>query len=194
MSMHLAPREEMSCCVCPLLRCAYELYISLQESRKGFTWDVYTIMEDSQAGVGIIDGLAAIDKKPEDKRRREEKFPFKLVTNAIKRIELQTAKASVPTDRDRILNAIAGVLDLSATPPSQHENYDQINNILRGRFAAAFLRRAVQHGGKTLDLFLTSIGKAQSKHLSIDMTKVQQFSGTVMKMVVAKIIYNAIDG
>jgi len=56
--------------------------------------------------------------------------------------KLQAAEASVAEDRKRILNTIAGGAPDGAAADAdgahkEHANYEKLNDVLRGRFAAA---------------------------------------------------------
>ena len=101
--------------------CSYEMYISLTQM-EGKLYEVYTAHEhDSKdyqgnshprTAVGIVDGLgrqvlnSTKTEETEDKALREGHFPIALAKAAFE-LELETAQASVESDRIKILNAIA---------------------------------------------------------------------------------------
>ena len=62
--------------------------------------------------------------------------------------QVQEAQASVPEDLNRILNTIAGrgAADLAKPADSANPNYEQLNDLLRCRFAAAALRPLLDAG------------------------------------------------
>lgn len=76
---------------------------------------------------------------------REKPFPLSVVDKAVS-FDIMLAEASVDADRKCILNSIAGVTDLVAEPLVAHDHYIELNNTLRGRFAAAIWRRALEAG------------------------------------------------
>lgn len=100
--------------------------------------------------VGLTDGLTKVDMfwpedspqkgaprdGPRQKLKREGDFPMEMAEKALA-IQLETAEASQEPDRRHILNSICGVRDLDGVPPAKHPQYQHINNVLRGRFAAA---------------------------------------------------------
>ena len=81
-----------------------------------------------EGAIGIVDGIAAADEGATGKQKREALFPFELAKRALM-VRLQTSKASVESDRTRILNAIVGA-PLDAQPPEMHEQFDRMNAML----------------------------------------------------------------
>lgn len=132
--------------------CAYEIFVSLcMESKPGYLYDIYTVAPPncSKAAVGITDGPVQIDQEfkytehHEMKSVRERSFPLELVEQSLP-IKIQEAAASVEVDKVHILNAIAGKEDLEAPPPLEHESYEVVNRLLRGRFAVSSWLHALE--------------------------------------------------
>ena len=67
-------------------------------------------------------------------------FPLKLSVRGLD-IRLQDAEASMPIDRNRILNTITGRVpaNLGEEAHSTHPRYEHLNSLLRCRFAAVVL-------------------------------------------------------
>ena len=149
--------------------------MSLVDAKPGYTWGVYTLSEGG-GGVGLTDGLApADDDWPPYKRRREAKFPFALAQRALA-IELQSAQASVGSDKTHILNAMIGETDdFNAPLPERHERYDLLNETLRARFAAGSLRAALERDEAAL--FFDALAKGRMHVLSLDFKGCARFAG-----------------
>ena len=81
------------------------------------------------------------------KGMREKHFPLELATRSFG-TELQKAEASMPADRTRILNTIAGRTGAELQLPAEaaHPSYDRLNAVLRGRFAASALAQLIEEG------------------------------------------------
>lgn len=139
--------------------CIFEIFISIGDrppSDTDYLYDVYTSGLDGRytetsgvTAVGITDGYVPADgsvkERARKKRHRELRFPWELQLRALA-VELQTAQASQDADRRQILNSIAGAADLTLEPPTEHPAYDSLNAMLRGRFAAASVVKAVERG------------------------------------------------
>lgn len=133
--------------------CIYETYVSTLEQAahqhhgsERYLFDIYTNENpDAREAVGITDGIAAVDgtgpKQARRKRHREWRFPFELIQKALD-IKMEHAFASRESDRRMILNSIAGVSDLTASPDTSHPGYDLLNDVLHGRFSAASFCKA----------------------------------------------------
>ena len=122
--------------------CGYEAYITLMESKPGYCWDVYTAGCFGGVAAGVTDGLAETDDgQVGRKKRREEPFPLALARQSLG-ITVETSSASVEDDRKHILNSMVGADDLDATPPQSDVRYDELNGLIRAKFAAATLRKA----------------------------------------------------
>ena len=126
--------------------------MSLNEEGARLNYEIYTAHEhtyvnyrgekpEARAAVGLTDGLAAVDADAADKAVREVWFPLEPAMAALD-TTLETAEASQPADRNRILNTIAGCTapaELLKPAPAAHPKYRELNSALRGRFAAAIL-------------------------------------------------------
>ena len=142
-------------CVPLLLQCVYELYVSLLSSDANYVYDMYTALlppiAKSRTGkdllqpepdpmpawfaVGILTGLAAVDKDIEAKISREEKFPMELLLKGMD-FECKQGEASIATDKQRILIEIGDV-----------SKQQQLDIKVHGRVALGALWRAMKQGG-----------------------------------------------
>eukprot|EP00927_Polykrikos_kofoidii_P046413 TRINITY_DN40654_c0_g1_i2.p1 TRINITY_DN40654_c0_g1~~TRINITY_DN40654_c0_g1_i2.p1 ORF type:complete len:674 (-),score=83.65 TRINITY_DN40654_c0_g1_i2:69-2090(-) len=120
-----------------------------EASANRYLYDIYSAYGDRV--VGLTDGFAPVDMRrarcwwATDKTLRESKFPVSLATDALS-LRLEDAEASHISDKKHILNTIAGSTNLDVAPPVQHELYESLNKALRGRFAAAVWRQALEAG------------------------------------------------
>ena len=138
--------------------CCYEIYVSLAEMGGRLKYEVYTAHkheydaqsyggEEESLAVGFTDGPTEADGSSVYKSNREKHFPLELATRSFG-TELQKAEASMPADRTRILNTIAGRTGAELQLPAEaaHPSYDRLNAVLRGRFAASALRQLIEQG------------------------------------------------
>ena len=165
--------------------CGYEVYVSLVDAKPGYTWGVYTALPEGVTdlfgdmltdAVGLTDGLAPADQDHVAfKQDREKHFPFALAQRTLA-IELQTAQASVASDKTHILNAMIGETDDFNRPlPERHERYDLLNETLRARFAAGSLRAALERDEAAP--FFDALAKGRMHELSLDFTGCERFAG-----------------
>lgn len=151
--------------------CCYEVWVTLSEER--LQYDMYT-MNSNGVAVGITDGVARVDRRcgidneHELKFEREREFPLEKAQDALL-IRLQDALASDDVDRRRILNSIVGNPDVDAAPPMEHAGYEQLNGLLRARFAAAAWRNALE-GGEAMERYVACLASSSLKHLVLDFT------------------------
>ena len=132
--------------------CCFEIFKSLLDVGDGAahkTYDIYTACDlykmdnrRKEGAVGIVEGMSAGDKDAAAKQDRESHFPLERVQLDLK---LQTAQASVESDQRSILNAICGQ-EADAEPLAEHTQYDVMNAMLAGRFAAGMLSVVVARG------------------------------------------------
>ncbi|CAE8634191.1 unnamed protein product [Polarella glacialis] len=103
-------------------------------------------LEDFRLQSGV--GASGWQKKSD----REASFPIQLLRKALD-IDLTAAKASYNQDKVRILNALAGRRPslLDSAPDFANPRYHIVNTTLRGIFAVAAYRRALQEGLDTSD-------------------------------------------
>ena len=156
--------------------CCYEIFVSLTASERQLKYEVYTAHKhNTESGrhlaVGLTDGLAAVDRSVRDKVEREKPFPEELLVHAL-RVQLQTAEASIETDRNRILNTIAGKNpDPNSTPPTSDPAYEALNNVLAGRFAEVAIGR-IGRGQETEDrlLVLRALSRSGKATLTLNMS------------------------
>eukprot|EP00928_Gymnodinium_smaydae_P063564 TRINITY_DN47107_c0_g1_i2.p1 TRINITY_DN47107_c0_g1~~TRINITY_DN47107_c0_g1_i2.p1 ORF type:complete len:1081 (+),score=138.48 TRINITY_DN47107_c0_g1_i2:349-3243(+) len=134
--------------------CGFEIATTLrQDSQK--LYDLATVIENDSAVI-ITDGLTLHDKFAGErygpdyrggprgyKTRRERRFPLALAEKALS-VRVESGVASVDSDRIHILNSIAGIADLESKPLANCTQYEQVNAVLHGRFAAALYRVALE--------------------------------------------------
>ena len=73
------------------------------------------------------------------KKLREAKFPLSLAGSALG-TTIEISAASIASDRIRILNSLVGS-EPHAPPDVEHPAFAEINNALRGKFAAVIMRK-----------------------------------------------------
>ena len=183
--------------------CAYECFISLTQI-DGLKYEVYTALEhDSKnyttmnnshprSAVGIVDGLGKsvgnqdtgddVDEDTQDKAFRERYFPVALAQEAFA-LKLETAQASVETDRIKILNTIAEQTeDLAAEPLATHPRYDALNALLRGRFAVVALRGLLD-AGKSIEQAAALVKGCARRKLELCFDGVEAFDANAMHLI-----------
>lgn len=90
------------------------------------------------------------------KASRESSFPMGIALRAIE-TRVQTASASVVSDRMHILNAILKNEDLDAIPPQEHANFDAVNGAIRSRFAVAIIMNVARDQPEQAGKFIRAI-------------------------------------
>lgn len=154
--------------------CHYEAHVTLQDSRNGYKWDVYTTGGFGGDAAGVTDGLAENDGGNFGRmKQRESPFPLELSQKSLQ-LAIEDAKASEDDDRKHILNAMIGRKgdDLDAPPPKSHDNYRALNTMIRAKFAAAALRKAYNSSSVTATVapFLAALkaGRMRELHLVLE--------------------------
>jgi len=175
--------------------CIFELYMTMlraQDLKKkiskqgqkseGGVWAVYAAQKhlyqqysgydpEERKAVGIITGGATGDAGSSDwSKNREQHFPFDLIMKSLK-IKVETASATVDTDRVNILNYIVGrTLDLSTNPPEQHKRYTDLNKAVCAAFASpkGTLGRAMNESDEDFKKVLTAMSHGRrDKHIEL---------------------------
>ncbi|CAE8653516.1 unnamed protein product [Polarella glacialis] len=122
--------------------------------------DIATVDGEGTAQL-MTQGLTKQEKKMEEiggldlyrpsgwraKSEREKCFPLELVSKGLT-VKITDAKASQASDRTHILNALAGrpINELYAQPNCDHPKFHQVDATLRGMFAVAAWRAALEQG------------------------------------------------
>jgi len=99
------------------------------------------------AGPGLITSGFTKEEEQMDSRKaaasskqaREYRFPTEIATAGLQFV-IQSAKASLDTDRVQVLNSMAG-LPIHKPPPEYHPKYNEYNNRLRSLFALTAWQR-----------------------------------------------------
>lgn len=162
--------------------CCYEVYVTLVIGQdetdvvEDKLYDVYTAV--GRRAVGITDGLVAADLVNGEelsalmKSQRESIFPASLVKGSL-RMQLERGQASVESDRRHILNSMVGAKDLDAEPVEEHVCYTEANGVLRGRFAAAAWRLAVESGQDLAD-YAAALASSKLEKLTLSLNGLQE--------------------
>ncbi|CAB9526024.1 expressed unknown protein [Seminavis robusta] len=80
------------------------------------------------------------------KESRQKCFPLEVSAKALN-VKIEKAEASRREDRKSILHCVCGRNhDSPDDPPATHEAYENVNNLLRGKFAASTYRLALEQG------------------------------------------------
>ncbi|CAE8598376.1 unnamed protein product, partial [Polarella glacialis] len=106
-----------------------------------------TKLEDEMEEFGKLNPGRPSESGWEAKSEREKDFPIELVSKGL-RVKITEARASQVSDRTQILNALAGcqIDDLNAQPNCHHPTLRQVDTTLRGNFAVAAWRAALEQG------------------------------------------------
>lgn len=126
--------------------CNYEIAVSLMENTmRTYPFDTATIDPTEGIPVVVADGLTAQDElegsRPEWRYRcgpyghkdaRERRFPVAMIARGLQ-TKLEECQVTEALDRKRILNSLAGVDDLDASPAETHARYDWTNDAVRWR-------------------------------------------------------------
>ena len=131
--------------------CVYELYVSLLNRSKDYTWCVYTSTPSVSVSfdrvveaIGLTEGNNPFDETEQfngivpigQKYTRERNFPKQLLEKALT-INVSEAEASEEDDKVKILAKIGS-------------DADDLNSSLKGRFAEAGLRLMLESGSKKM--------------------------------------------
>jgi len=152
---------DKDCEVYSRIWCIYELYKSLMDKKYDYKFDVYTehdwqynyekmdFPKDCGDAIGLIDGFINSDNQngspnPTFKQLRESQFPLERILKAGS-IDIKKAKASDASDETYIKNIITNQ-NKDDAPPEHHDNYDKLNDLIRGFFVSSNLQRIVMDG------------------------------------------------
>ena len=127
------------------------------------TYDGGVRVEEHRKAVGIVAGGAPCDGMNASlTARRERPFPRDRILKGLG-ATIQTANASKAHDKTHILNYVSGnVNDLDAEPPKDHDNYEALNDAVRGAFAStiAVLQSACDGGDDEWQRMLIAMSKS----------------------------------
>jgi hypothetical protein len=152
---------DKDCVVYSRIWCIYELYKSLMDKKDDYKFDVYTehdwevneklsngkYFNDSGDAIGLIDGFIDGDNyfgspNPAFKSKRESQFPLERILKAGD-IDIKKAVASEARDEKYIKNTITNQNE-DNDPPEHHDNYEKLNNLIRGFFVSSSLKRILK--------------------------------------------------
>jgi hypothetical protein len=148
---------DKDCVVYSRMWCIYELYKSLMDKKDGHKFDVYTehdwkvnagkYFNDDGDAIGLIDGFIDGDNvigspDPLLKPLRESQFPLERILKA-GAIDIKKAVASETRDEKYIKNTITNQNE-DDDPPEHHDNYEKLNNLIRGFFVSSSLDRILK--------------------------------------------------
>mmetsp|Transcript_12011 Transcript_12011/g.26896 ORF Transcript_12011/g.26896 Transcript_12011/m.26896 type:complete len:624 (-) Transcript_12011:164-2035(-) len=136
--------------------CGFEDYVAAtsdENFKAKLLIDIATVKAHDATPDIIVDGLSEEDKKTfprlqvEKKLQREALFPMETLLVGLE-FSVQTAQATVESDRIHILNAIAErpLSDIDLPPFDMHEGYEAVNETIRGAFAKAAFPHVMREG------------------------------------------------
>ena len=176
---------DSSCEVYNRLWCLYEAYKSMIDigKERNYKFDVYTHYEDVNGiykSVGITDGYILRDlQKSTRKKKREEEFPLDRILKAIN-LDVSTAVATETKDKNFILNEITGNFN-DDEPEKYHTEYENLNNILRGKFVVPFLERIIKEEKDITRLFgcLVVFQNSNADIVDLDLRDCKRFTDSL---------------
>jgi len=151
--------------------CGYEVWVSLaSKPNASYRYDMYTSLGDR--GVGLTHGITPTDQSRKAiantmKAKRESEFPLSMVDYAFA-FDICKTSASQSNDRKHILNSITA-LDLDAEPLTCHQKFDELNKLLRGRFAAATWRLTLESRSDNMERHAHALSESGLRALHISL-------------------------
>jgi len=149
--------------------CIFELYHSLVDIKRRYTYDMYTYFEHSWVGkrqgqgshesrkaVGITEGLSASDHTAQDKHNRERHFPRSLIQQGLN-VDCRTSKATMLGDKDRILKQIG-------------DKAETLNWTVHGVVAGSCTRKYVEQDDQQWGLHLEYIARGKLGKFQVDLS------------------------
>ena len=151
---------DKECVVYSRIWCIYELYKSLMDKEADYKFDVYTehdwgychkrksfFLKDDGDAICLIDGFMDGDNvlgspDPLLKPLRESQFPLERILKA-GAIDIEKAVASEARDEKSIKNTITNQNE-DDDPSEHHDNYEKLNNLIRGFFLSSSLDRILK--------------------------------------------------
>ena len=166
--------------------------MSLVDAKADYKWVVYTALPEGATAVGLTDGFAPCDYNDTHRKQcREQDFPFTLAKQALD-ITLETAQASVESDRTHILNKMICEADLNKPLPDEkkgekydedsQKHLDELNETLRACFAAGSLHAALKHGEGAP--FCAALAKGRMHELSLVFSQFAAFDAKAAQTLV----------
>ena len=185
---------DKECEVYSRIWCIYELYKSLMDKEADYKFDVYTehdweynheridFPKDSGTAIGLIDGFIDADNQygipnPTFKQLRESQFPLERILKA-SAIDIKKAVASEARDEKYIKNTIINQNEVD-DPPEHHENYEKLNNVIRGFFVSSNLQRIVRDRSIEFDrklIYFDILKKSRATVVYLNMYGFSQFN------------------
>ena len=100
---------------------------------------------------------------------REKNFPLHLIETGYSKIRIQDAEASVPDDKTRILDSIAG------NAADREDAFDRVNRELRAMLAEPALNQSAQKGSlqKAMDVLCADTHRTK---VTVDLINCSQLS------------------
>lgn len=176
---------DSSCEVYNRLWCLYEAYKSMidVEKKRGYKFVIYTDYVDvsgTHKSIGITEGYIQRDlEKSTRKKKREEEFPLDRILKAIN-LDVSTAVATKPNDKKYIRNEFTGNFN-DDEPIKYHTEYENLNNILRGKFVVPFLERIIQEEKVLTILFgcLVVFQNSNADIVDLDLRECKRFTDSL---------------
>ena len=179
--------------------CIYELYKSLMDKKVDYKFDVYTeyvwevneelsgeyYFKDCGDAIGLIDEFIDGDNysgnpNPVFKSVREYQFPLERILKA-SAIDIKKAVASEARDEKYIKNAITNQNE-DDDPPEHHDNYEKLNNLIRGFFVSSSLERILKDESIESDrksIYFNILKQSSAKVISLNMQRHTSFDDSV---------------
>lgn len=169
------------------LWCIYELYLTLILSHEVkndgllalYTYHVHWSLVDNGAQVAAV-GLIPNDGCTKDSISletavRQSNFPIDRLLNAL-HVSIQNAEASRNEDRKHILNTLVDrkMADLELEPFDEHENYEKLNNVIRGAIASTEAGIVAAHDANSTeywDVALKAMRYSSTTKMKIDKSR-----------------------
>ena len=103
------------------------------------------------------------------KMQREKDFPLHLIETGYSKIRIQDAEASVPDDKTRILDSIAG------NAADREDAFDRVNRELRAMLAEPALNQSAQKGSlqKAMDVLCADTHRTK---VTVDLSHLDELS------------------
>ena len=198
-----------NCKIYTRIWCIYELYKSVMENDRKYEFDIYTKIDDddnnnnnndnnNNKAVGITHGYLLSDKKRGDdiksytKKQRESKYPLDNILQSIN-VDIKDAESSIESDRNYILNIITGQ-SKSKKICNQHNNYDTLNDILRGIFITPVIDRIIKEKDiNIINQCLYILKLSNSKIINIDVRDCIKFDNTLLTNLIDNLPLQIID-
>jgi len=170
---------DAKCKVYSRIWCIFELFKSVMGDNINTAFDVYTEIDGDRA-IGITHGyIPSYYGNRLIKKLRESKFPLERIIKAIN-VDVKQAQASVESDHRFLLNTIIG-RSVDDVVVDDHDNYDELNNILRGIFVVPALERIIKEMDvDTITRCLDIVKASNARMIDLDLEDCSRFDDDIL--------------